>query len=947
MWIGTGAGLCRYDGVSMRVYDEKDGLKFLEIWSIAEDENHHLWLSTYPNGIAEFDGKTFKHFKTNDKEWEYNAVRKLIYLKKHKCLVLATEKGLALFDKKKYIFLKRHRYFQITGIDTFKNDIYFTASFKGVCSLKIAKQLSKSRIDSLTYEQLSFSSFIKNGIYYSCGPDHRLYRRDLKTNKITHRWNIPIVWGYTDTKNDIYLAAWNVAEPKGGVYKLNQKNQLSRLDEVPSNAVWSVYLDKERNKLWVGTMDKGIYIVDLSSNIEFTNASSLGLKSFEPEEIFIDKEGVCWIGAKNNILIKKDTSFHIISKEILYKKITTFLYKKHPTKSIESFISTEKKLGGFRTYNIHSDRNSRYWINTSWGLICFDKKKNILAFNAANGGHSFIDSKNQVLVSRTFGTMFQFKNIDSLNNDLYKNFDLKNPNIPRDVVKIVTTPTDTWLASSFFGLYKYKDGKFQSLVESKIFDQLYIKDLVLFNKNQLLIGTKSGNVFHISIEKNGFKILKKYRIGIEILGSTVNFIEAKDDYLFIGTNRGINVLKNGKFIKLVGVEEGLKEIFFEDAAIHANTLYITSLNGLHTLLIGDMVNLSKNRSKLIVNNIDVNGRKWKLTKGNSFYFKHYQNNIKFDIKSLNLYNANKNSYQYQITELYPFWTNYAQNETFQLNGLAPGRYHIKIKGKNLGTGTLISPLYLTIHIKAPFWRTAWFYFVTTIIISMTIYFFVSQRIKRIRKYEREKSNLSNQLAETKMEALRSQMNPHFTFNAINSIQNFIIDNDAKNAMFYLSEFSKLIRQTLESATEKFTSLEMEIDFLESYMNVQKMRFESVKTSIEINKNIDKYNEFIPPLIVQPFIENAFEHAFDSHIENPKIAIHFYLSENKLYCKISDNGIGINAMKTNKIHKSLGQQIVSERLALLNKEFETSDFKVDINSSSTGTNILISFRRINF
>jgi ligand-binding sensor domain-containing protein len=947
MWIGTGAGLCRYDGISMRVYDEKDGLKFLEVWSIAEDENHHLWLSTYPNGIAEFDGKNFTQYKTNDKEWEYNAVRKLIYLKKHKCLVLATENGLALFDKKKYIFLKRDRYFQITGIDTFKNDIYFTASFKGMYRLKISKQLSKSRIDSINYEQLSFSSFIKNGFYYSCGPNHVLFKRNLKTQKITNRWNIPIVWGYADDSQNIYLAAWNIAEPKGGVYKLTKNQQLKRLNEVPSNAIWSVYLDKERNRLWVGSMDKGVYIVDLSNKIEFTQASSLGLKSLEPEEIFTDDNGVCWIGAKNNLIIKTNRDFEVISKEILYQKIAAFVRKEHPTKSIESFISQEKKLGGFRTYNIHTDKNSNYWVNTSWGLICFDKQKNIKAFNPSNGGHSFIDSKNQLFVSKTFGTMYQFKNIDSLNSDIYKKLDLKNRNIPRDVIKIVTTPTETWLASEFFGVYKFKDGKFESLAESKIFDQLYIKDLVLIHKNQLLIGTKSGNVFKIATENNGFKILKKFRVGKEIIGSTINFLEAKNDYLFIGTNRGINVLKNGIFIKLIGVEEGLKEIFFNDATIHANKLYISSLNGIHSLSIPEIVNTPKYTSKLIVNDIEVNGKKWSFKKGNSFYFEHNQNNIKFDVKSLNLYNANKNSYQYQITELHPFWTDYAQNETFQLNGLAPGSYHIKIKGKNLGTGNVIEPLFLTIHINPPFWKTLWFYVITLLAVSSLIYFFVTYRIKRIRQFEREKSNLRNQLAETKLEALRSQMNPHFIFNAMNSIQNFIIDNDAKNAMYYLSEFSRLIRHTLENSTEKFTTIELELKFLHNYLNVQKMRFNDITTTIQISEEIDIYSELIPPLVIQPFIENAFEHAFEESNQKKQINILFFIESGLLFCKISDNGIGITNAVKNKLHKSISGDIVSKRFNLLNTDLQTSDFGLNIcnDFDNSGTIVLISFKRI--
>lgn len=126
-----------------------------------------------------------------------------------------------------------------------------------------------------------------------------------------------------------------------------------------------------------------------------------------------------------------------------------------------------------------------------------------------------------------------------------------------------------------------------------------------------------------------------------------------------------------------------------------------------------------------------------------------------------------------------------------------------------------------------------------------------------------------------------------------------------------------------------------------------MRFNNISTKLSVSKDIDKYNELIPSLIIQPFIENAFEHAFDNSIENPKIEIHLYIDSNLLCCKITDNGIGL-INNTNKHHKSLGTDIVSKRLKLLNEEMNTKDFHISItslNNSSIGTEVLITFRRI--
>ena len=165
---------------------------------------------------------------------------------------------------------------------------------------------------------------------------------------------------------------------------------------------------------------------------------------------------------------------------------------------------------------------------------------------------------------------------------------------------------------------------------------------------------------------------------------------------------------------------------------------------------------------------------------------------------------------------------------------------------------------------------------------------------------------------------------------MNSIKNYIIDNDTTNALHYLGEFSKLIRQTLENASEKLMSLETEIRFLESYMNVQKMRFDRVTTKITIDNSVDKYRTLIPPLILQPFIENVFEHAFDNDTEKSQIIeIHFYSENEKLICTIRDSGNGFKEGDSNSLHKSFGQKLTKDRLKLLNREFETTDFNYQV------------------
>ncbi len=169
-----------------------------------------------------------------------------------------------------------------------------------------------------------------------------------------------------------------------------------------------------------------------------------------------------------------------------------------------------------------------------------------------------------------------------------------------------------------------------------------------------------------------------------------------------------------------------------------------------------------------------------------------------------------------------------------------------------------------------------------------------------------------------MEALQSQMNPHFTFNAMNSIQNYIIDNDIDNALMYLGEFAKLIRKTLDNSSQAFITLAEEISYLKSYTSLENMRFNNkVQVSFDY-KNVPIQEVDIPPMLIQPFVENAFVHAFSKEHNNPKLSINFSVKDEILTCKIIDNGSGMSDTTSGQIHQSKGLKLVSERLNLLNK-----------------------------
>jgi tetratricopeptide (TPR) repeat protein len=204
--------------------------------------------------------------------------------------------------------------------------------------------------------------------------------------------------------------------------------------------------------------------------------------------------------------------------------------------------------------------------------------------------------------------------------------------------------------------------------------------------------------------------------------------------------------------------------------------------------------------------------------------------------------------------------------------------------------------------------------------------------------EKEVEMFKLQASGLQLKALRAQMNPHFVFNALNSVQNFITSNDGKLAAKYLAQFAHLTRQSLEYSELEIISLEKEIDFLRNYLEInEKLRFENkLRYEINVDEEIEEDILGVPTMIIQPYVENSIEHGIRSK-ENGLIKVNFTLKdENTILCTVEDNGIGRNQAKevqqnnpNFKNHRSLGTKITQERLEILLKSKNREEKVVDI------------------
>ena len=213
---------------------------------------------------------------------------------------------------------------------------------------------------------------------------------------------------------------------------------------------------------------------------------------------------------------------------------------------------------------------------------------------------------------------------------------------------------------------------------------------------------------------------------------------------------------------------------------------------------------------------------------------------------------------------------------------------------------------------------------------------------------RQKTEYEKQLAEIKLKALVSQLNPHFIFNCMNSIQAMILSDQNMQASTYLTKLSRLVRSVLENSVKTFIPLQEVIDNLKLYLELESLRFDQLFNYDIRVENIDAYSVEMPSMLIQPYIENSIWHGLLKKEGEKNIHIRFYSKNKFIICEIEDNGIGrvkANELNLKKQHKSLGTMITQEMFETLHKIKDTK-FQVDIidlyddNHQPSGTKVVI-------
>ena len=942
LWIGTENGVSRMENGSFSNLDETDGLGHNSCWDINQDSNGNMWFASYGGGISKYDGKKFTVF-TIKNGLLADKTRKVFPFKNK--IYVGTEQGVSIIDinTNKLVTPKvpphKEDFISISFFE-YKNEVYFATVFDGL--FRIDESGTKPIIIPLLLHKNTYGLALYGSTLYSSneGFINEFNINDLLKDKISSKqFGKSVIWQYVkDNQNTIFAAAWGIYKPNGGLYKIenNKMVDVSEYFGIDSKILLNVVYDKFKDILYVGSNDKGIYEIRLDKIINYNLFDSKSVIDFEnlgKQKFILHNKGLTVLDS-NKFITK------IISLEDFKNFELNFLKKGNKVVTKQGLESRDFELdftipaSSIEFYELVKHNNS-FWIGSNIGIFEINSLGNIINYLPKHSLKIGFTYDGKFIETITYAGTRLYETVYSSANTHFSKFE---KNTPQYIVKILTNKDRTYLLSVFNGLYVYKNNQFHSYLAEGIWKEKKFKHITTNNKGQLVLAAEFGNVFIVEDSKD-FKIIKTISKK-EIVGNTILFLESYKDFILIGTEKGINLYKDG-IVRLIDKEQGLKDAAVTTSKIFENQLCLGTKKGFYTIDLDRLTAPQMTVSELMIstvaiNNIPISYTNYKWFSYNSKELNCDYNDNSFSIDFIPKGHAfpNKLKFRYRLKNT-ERWSPYSEKTNLFLPYLPYGTYNLEVEvyDSNAGKATIFK--LLKIHIEPPFWMTWWFIALVVLLVFNVLVYLVFKSKKK----SREKAVIQKRIAETKLEALLSQMNPHFTFNAMNAIQDYIISNDIDNSLKYIGEFAKLIRKTLENSSKQTITIEEEIEYLKSYIMIENMRFDNrIEIEFQIGADVDVYHSKIPTMLLQPFVENVFVHAFNASHPDPKLTISFEMaSKNILECKIIDNGMSLNTSKKTKIHQSKGIQLTKERLSLLqNSNINPIDIHFTENNGTTVT-----------
>ncbi|MCC8360660.1 sensor histidine kinase [Salinimicrobium sediminilitoris] len=922
LWIGTENGVVKKENDIFTYFFEEDGLALNSCWAIAEDRNKKLWFGSYGEGVSIYDGFKFRVVSEED-GLVHNEITTLFPHGKH--MYVGTSDGVSIIDINTFNVLPLDtppvdELFRITGFFEHEKQIYVATYNSGL--YKIQTKNNRTNLLKVNDHTFIYSVFVDKDSIYSSNKEFFTKSSvaeyvSEKDREFNEKLGFSILWDHVKTRDDrIFAAGWGIYDANGGIYEIVNDELISKASEfnVLSNKVISLAYDARFEKLYIGTKDAGLYEINLNPQIKINSIHGkniLGFAETENTSAVLLNDALILKNSGNELSItlsrlKKWQEEYVLNTKIPLPKHRDHFYELDYTTKAEDISFNDLKV----FQNI-------YWLNTNVGIFAINDSGELRRYLPVHSEEINFTEAGNLLETNPYGGVRLYNDLDAFK---YTYFTPEDPKTPTMVVNSLQQGNKTYFLSVFSGLYVWENNGFKSYLDTGIWKEKKLKHITPL-ENNIAVSNEFGDVFIVNDEAE-FKVLKKIPRA-KIQGNSISFLKQYRGNLIIGTEKGLTLYKNDRFIFL-DEEQGLKQPLLS-ADVDHHKLSIGSENGFYSIDLEVVSNSEALVDEVKLKEVFINNDK---TPSEEFINKeelelpHNENTLLLKLSTNAHPYPHKLTYQYRLNKD-DRWSLPSPKPEIFLPFLPAKNYDVAVKVLDKSTGLSHTQSLLHLAILPPFWKTWWFGLAVTSLIFILVYSVYRLQIRQTRNFEVQKGLIQKRFEETKMEALLAQMNPHFIFNAMNSIQNYIMDRDIDNASSFLNDFAKLIRLNLDHCTKPRILLIEEIEYLQSYIRVENTRFNNrIKVIFDVDPLVDVYDVEIPTMLLQTFVENVFVHAFPPGITDPTLKISFKrLSENLLQCKIEDNGIGYATNRANKLHKSKGITLVKERLSLLGYDVE--------------------------
>jgi hypothetical protein len=923
IWFGTETGLSRFDGSHFKNYTVSDGLPDNEILNIFTDSRGRVWLMPFKKSLS-YIYKRKVYNNTND-----TILKNIKILGNCFNITEDNNQNIIIHDTKAIHIVNVRGEVKTILAETLGKNIQFVNIYKTIVGSiyvltkrEIYKLEENILVKIFTLSEENFFPFntlgqivtdssvlLQNSILVPTNNNSFIAEHPFDSKRIKF---YPFNFSTSSLEkidNKIYSTS------SMGVTFFDVNTPLKNTNITINRPVNRLFEDKEKNT-YLLSRNAGVFI---KSNAGIKNQifASKNVKNLGVDCISANENNL-FLGATNNnpIILTKHNSNNV--KDLSDTKFQSYIGFGNAVSPICYFNETENKkiliadISGI--YEIEKNTikpilnritikhlqniGNFYLIGTVDKLIITNKPNFKIIdtlWNERTTAANFIDNNYYI---GTINGLYKL-NTNKVSTYLGDSFPIFKHRISS--IKIASDNT-IWVSTNDAGIAAYKDGKVLQIfndsngLTSNICRNLYI------NGNYAWVGTDKG-VNKIDISKQPYKIVINYTTTDGLASNMINAVYTDSNMIYVGTPEGLT--------------------YFDETKIVNNSTCDMRILGI------------------------TNSGKEQQWDSSKIILAHKDNNIRIDFVAISFKAAGDIEYSYRLVGLSNEWKTTRENY-ISYPSLPSSNYTFEVKAINK-FGQKSELIKVDFEIEKLLTEKIWFRVLLLLLSLGAIYFYFNRRVNKLKREALEKEAIADKVNDMEQMALKAQMNPHFIFNCLNSIQEYVINSDVKGANKFISDFSKLIRSTLDNSSKKVISIEDEIKYLTNYLTLEQYRFENkFEFNIFTNKELNLADTYIPPMLLQPYLENAIRHGINNKKDGQGfIQINMLKVYKNLVCEIIDNGIGITAATKlkGKVHieyQSKGMELTAKRIQLLNKNIE-QDILVqieDITHPETGTKVTI-------